>query len=150
MRSTFGGEMPVNMITRIKCSPPHGVYFAVLGLTLFGFGVWWLIERDPVQMQNIAGLIAATALLSAAIWFIGMFLPYKNCEYEIMENEIRVLRSGKLTRVIPFSSVANTRRRGRALIVSLTTGSQIYPYPQEASELIEQRIASNKPALDNP
>ncbi len=136
-------------IIRVKCRPPHKAYFVILGLTILGFCIWWFFEPDQTQKHNIAGGIVAVALVTSAIWFTGMYLPYRNCRYEISDSEIRIIRARRQAKVIPFSSITTTRVQGHALIILSKANSPTYLYPGSASKIIVQRISLHDRTKDS-
>ena len=118
---------------RIRCSPPHREFFAVTAVTCISIGVWLSLSSD---FSSVAiGLLILISVI-AIIWFFGIYVPNRSCEYEITDSEIRILKSSVRSDTIPFSSIIHVRRLGRSFVLYRSGAGSVYIYPGDANAQI--------------
>lgn len=134
----------------VPCRPPHAAYFAVTGITVVGLVLWILLATPSGERLGPMNGLLILVLVFASIWFFGLYLPYRNCEYEITDTEIRIRRAGKALRVIPFDAITHVRAIERALTVSGPKQPLVYLYPEGAHDLIKKRVNQTRTSEQDP
>ena len=132
--------MQSDRLIKVSCRPPHIEFFTITGIAIGGLALWIFVETPSKDLFGTIFGLAFLVILIALTWFFGLYRPYRNCDYEITDTAIRIQRTGKTEKIIPFDTISQVRSIQRALTVWGPRLPLTYLYPDGAHDLIKERI----------